>query len=435
MKTKKFFSIIFATLMAISPFAFSCANVYAEDDPVSDEFTVILKPGEGSGQNITVKSTDPGAMAPVGSDEIKKGQFGILNNRLVYRLPDMPEGFSAPENNSDGIFIGWVPIDQGGAFPPGSYWYSGGSDTTSISFNAMWSDSHYKLETPNLVDINGSDVTSITSQLTDLKLGTFYDSNQNETTAQLLYFNYFNGVLKSGNKSIPYVARSTYEPPSPVNPDPPVVTGGSSAITQPFTSSGESVKMEIYISPEDYKNASSGTYMGNLKYTGKYAYRWYPAPAPTGQSSISPLLEETDGQTGYIPLRLVIPESTYAVTLPENNAGFDISYDGSTTVNAGENFAFSVNIAKGYKKGENFAVRSNGVRLEEADGKYIIPDIQENQFVTIEGVESIGDMPAFFKTGDTVPIIPLIVVAAVSLLGFVIAIILEKKPRGNKYSK
>ncbi len=78
------------------------------------------------------------------------------------------------------------------------------------------------------------------------------------------------------------------------------------------------------------------------------------------------------------------------VNLPTGGNGYSISTADNTLVNYGDSFTFSVNIANGYSKLSNFAVRANGVRLtQNADGTYTVPKVKETLMITVEGVADI----------------------------------------------
>ena len=83
--------------------------------------------------------------------------------------------------------------------------------------------------------------------------------------------------------------------------------------------------------------------------------------------------------------------SSCKVTLPSGK-GYTITAKGDTAVAAGASFSFSVNIAKGYRKGKDFSVKAGDSTLKEgSDGTYTIKDIKKNVEVKISGVEKIED--------------------------------------------
>ena len=83
--------------------------------------------------------------------------------------------------------------------------------------------------------------------------------------------------------------------------------------------------------------------------------------------------------------------ATYTVTLT-SGTGYTLSaaQGSSTTVTSGGSYWFTLNIANGYKRGNNFAVKANGSELTaEEDGKYTISNIQGNQTITVEDVVDV----------------------------------------------
>lgn len=74
MKKKKFLSTIITLLMVFSPLFLLSAKAYAAGN--KDVYTVILKSGKGSGDDVVIKSTDSGAMAKSES-KTGHGQFFI----------------------------------------------------------------------------------------------------------------------------------------------------------------------------------------------------------------------------------------------------------------------------------------------------------------------------------------------------------------------
>lgn len=78
--------------------------------------------------------------------------------------------------------------------------------------------------------------------------------------------------------------------------------------------------------------------------------------------------------------------TTYTVTLPQNPEGYTIGYNGSTTVEEGKTFTFTVTPANGYEKKENFAVKAGTETLTaNTDGSYTIT-VTGNVTVSVEGI-------------------------------------------------
>jgi len=87
----------------------------------------------------------------------------------------------------------------------------------------------------------------------------------------------------------------------------------------------------------------------------------------------------------------------YTVTLPTDPVGYTITA-GDTEVMAGESFSFTVTVATGYKKGDNFAVLANDVDVTSTgvNDVYTIT-VTGDVEIKVEGVEAeatvmIGDV-------------------------------------------
>ncbi len=64
--------------------------------------------------------------------------------------------------------------------------------------------------------------------------------------------------------------------------------------------------------------------------------------------------------------------------------------DSGDTVERGGDFSFRIQIEEGYTKTDEFAVKANGVELEEnADGSFTIHDVTDDQTITVEGVKDV----------------------------------------------
>ena len=83
--------------------------------------------------------------------------------------------------------------------------------------------------------------------------------------------------------------------------------------------------------------------------------------------------------------------TTYTVTLTSGTEyTLSAAQDPSSPVTSGGSYSFTLNIADGYKQGDNFAVKANGSKLTAGgDGKYTISNIRGNQTITVEGVVDI----------------------------------------------
>ena len=78
---------------------------------------------------------------------------------------------------------------------------------------------------------------------------------------------------------------------------------------------------------------------------------------------------------------------TYNLTLPKNPVGYSIRATSPSTVNAGGEFSFKLNVFGEYKKTENFKVLANGVELTSTgNDNYKITNVNADQTVTVEGI-------------------------------------------------
>lgn len=100
-------------------------------------------------------------------------------------------------------------------------------------------------------------------------------------------------------------------------------------------------------------------------------------------------------------------ETTFAITFV-TGAGYTIS--GNATVEKGESYSFSVTIAEGYEKTENFVVKvNNEPKTPGADDSYVVPNVQGPLRITVEGVSKIPDtykvtLPADGNGFDVTPL-------------------------------
>ncbi|MBP3673886.1 MAG: DUF4430 domain-containing protein [Oscillospiraceae bacterium] len=112
------------------------------------------------------------------------------------------------------------------------------------------------------------------------------------------------------------------------------------------------------------------------------AYRRYAE----GQSALYDLTD-LDGEAEIV---------TYEVTLPAGEGYTAEAADGSESLVAtGGRYTFTVTLADGYTKDENFAVKANGVALTEEEGKYTIKNIRADQVITVEGVRKVLENETF----------------------------------------
>lgn len=89
----------------------------------------------------------------------------------------------------------------------------------------------------------------------------------------------------------------------------------------------------------------------------------------------------------------------YTVTLPSDE-GFTVQHEGSTAVEYGKTFTFTVSVEKGYFAGENFAVKADGESLTpNANGSYTVT-VSGNVTITVEGIEQDAVMPVISGVTD-----------------------------------
>lgn len=84
-----------------------------------------------------------------------------------------------------------------------------------------------------------------------------------------------------------------------------------------------------------------------------------------------------------------LEDSVYEIVLPENGVGYTVNTQDETTVKYGSDFSFTVDLADGYSKTENFAVKVNGVEIEPTNGVYTISSVTAKKTVTVAGVADI----------------------------------------------
>ena len=111
------------------------------------------------------------------------------------------------------------------------------------------------------------------------------------------------------------------------------------------------------------------------------------------------------GETGVAVFELTVeagetppaPE-TYTVKIPVAD---EYTVYGATEVEGGTDYTFTVKVNEGYEKGENFAVKVNGVVIDAVDtDTYTVENIATDIEITVEGVEEIAQTPT---TPEVIP--------------------------------
>lgn len=270
MKKKKFLSTVITLLMVFSPLFLLPAKTRAANN--DDAYTVILKPGNGSGDDVVIKSTDSGAMA---ESEVKAehGQFFAENDSTYYCTPlSAPRNFEPPTDKQYS-FCGWT--NEQGEFIHDEDVKLNDSNNNTLTLTAVWNDSYFELETDGTVEIKGPGYNDFVYTLKDLHLGSNNLGNGNKLIVDSVELEFRNGTLESTDgKTLPYLVCPTYGVP------------GKKAVTESFTEAdiGKQFKISIYISKDDYEKAQATTYTCDLKCTGIYACHPHSSDDPDASS-------------------------------------------------------------------------------------------------------------------------------------------------------
>lgn len=116
---------------------------------------------------------------------------------------------------------------------------------------------------------------------------------------------------------------------------------------------------------------------------------WNPEPTALTETNLFPV---------YTAQFTELPQ-LYEVTLPTGE-GFAVQHEGSTAVEYGKTFTFTVSVEKGYFAGENFAVKADGKQLTpNADGSYTVT-VSGNVTITVEGIVQDAVMPVISGVTD-----------------------------------
>ncbi|MEG0684895.1 MAG: ubiquitin-like protein [Coprobacillus sp.] len=79
--------------------------------------------------------------------------------------------------------------------------------------------------------------------------------------------------------------------------------------------------------------------------------------------------------------------STYSIQFPVEN-GFTITeIGGSNPISKGEDYSFTFNLSSNYIKNSQFVIKANDKVLIETDNIYTIKNVNEDQVITIDGIE------------------------------------------------
>lgn len=271
MKKKKILSMLVSLLMIFSPMFFLSMKAHAADD--DEVYTVILKSGKGTGNDVTIKSTDNNAMAK-NEASAKPGQFFTENNATYFCTPlSAPKNFQPPSDN-EYSFSGWA--NESGEFLHDEDVKMNDYENNTLVLTALWNDSYFELEAKDEIKVKGPGYTDFTYTLENLHLGATDLGNGNELIVDNLELEFTSGTLEIGGQKVPYMICPTYGNP------------GKKALSESFTEAdaGKQFKMSIYISEEDYKKIQPGTYTTTLTLncTGIYTCHPYSSTNPDASS-------------------------------------------------------------------------------------------------------------------------------------------------------
>jgi len=158
-----------------------------------------------------------------------------------------------------------------------------------------------------------------------------------------------------------------------------------------FSSDPAEQRVEVQI-PKDW-TGNTYTVDGaiNMRISGSAPSEHRTVSYVTGASTNLDAVQRIGTMLCDLP-QIVIPvaETVYTITLPEETSTYEVTANAGfeTSVNLGGNFAFTVKLAPGYVKGEDFAVLANDVTLEVTEnGDYVLENITEDKTITVVGVE------------------------------------------------
>lgn len=157
----------------------------------------------------------------------------------------------------------------------------------------------------------------------------------------------------------------------------PVVSGVDETINgkEDGHISGLTTEMEYVAEPSDYSGDYTRITDPNMSFAPGTYYVRYAAKAYYYASPYTEVIISAGDK-----LKLNVPETQKGYTLTADEE--EVSWNGTSTLT----FALS----DGYSKIDSFAVKVNNETVTlDADGKYVISNIQQNQAITVEGVADI----------------------------------------------
>lgn len=165
-----------------------------------------------------------------------------------------------------------------------------------------------------------------------------------------------------------------------------------------FEPQAEGSKIELTLTPQSgYELPSYITVtMGGMKLIAGTDYT-YVSGKFTLEKITGLLIITAVGEEIYVPEPEPEPTPdpdeptpvTYTVTLPVVE-GAVITAQGSTSVEEGNGFSFTVDVQEGYTA-KNIVVKANGTELlPDANGRYTITNVRSNVIITVTGIEKEG---------------------------------------------
>lgn len=92
---------------------------------------------------------------------------------------------------------------------------------------------------------------------------------------------------------------------------------------------------------------------------------------------------------------------TYTLTLPASPEGYTVQTE-TDRINYGGSYTFTVEITDGYSATEDFQVQVNGSAVTaQADGSYLVTNVQKDQVVTVAGVADVTAPDAGITVGSS----------------------------------
>ena len=355
----KFAKLLFMTFIAALAIGLLTVSVWAEYEIPS--VTIVLKAGEGTGEDITFNSLDPGRTT-TDYYQWENGYFWLDTDRgnLHYKLPDCPSGFS-----SDYRFLLWHVVAPDGSelhlgFPGYGPTISGIMQPGTYVLTAVWD------ENPGSFTVKEPESITIAENAAETKFE-FRVSEQdlNLGAADRIRFEFEDGDLVCGEEKIHYIFHFDRDD----------VVKITDITANTFSNEGK-----ISISETEWQNALPGTYVGSLKYTAQFEI-----VGGVFFGFFNPVFNIYSGTDmeyiyGSIPITLTIPGS-------------------SVTVTAGDGGTASASLASG-KAGQTVTLTADpddGYRFREWQVICGGVTISDNQFVL--GTEDVEIKAVFERIG------------------------------------